>query len=72
MRASFLEETEHPETLGGAETSIRSSDIKRGNGECSILSSKWQSTESRWLQLSLTSTFKNIWFLECISCFTSS
>lgn len=58
-------------TLRGKETSIRISNINRGNWECSITSSKWQSIETRWLPLSFASIHKNIWFLECISCFTS-
>lgn len=58
-------------TLRGKETSVRISNINRGNWECSLTSSKWQSIETRWLQLSFASIHKNIWFLECISCFTS-
>lgn len=58
-------------TLRGKETSVRISNINRGNWDCSLTSSKWQSIETRWLQLSFASIHKNIWFLGCISCFTS-
>lgn len=68
---NFWEKLKNTMTLRGKETSIRISNINRGNWECSIMSSKWQSIETRWLQLSFASTHKNIWFLECISCFTS-